>query len=114
MKKLREYLIVLVILGVSQVSYASINVSTEKEIIASKFNTQENSVVVASNAGIQLSLEGQPIISKTDTAHINTEPMTISVVGIVFALFLVGAGKLVRRKTKVKANDIVGTFARTN
>lgn len=114
MKSLKAYLVVLVLIGISPVTYASINTNTSLENESITRINQEDSMVLAANIGIQAGLENQMVTSGINNSASSDDVIPVSVTGIVFALFLLGAGSLVGRKKKAKTNDIVGVFARIN
>lgn len=111
MKSLRAYLIVLVLSGITPVSYATVNTTLDSESFSGVSKSQENNIVLAANAGIQAGLENQLVSSGINAGNSN-DTVSVSLAGIVFSLVLLGAGSLVGRKKKAKANDIVGVFAR--
>ncbi|MEJ2143456.1 MAG: hypothetical protein P8Y24_14115 [Gammaproteobacteria bacterium] len=113
MKKLRAYLVVLALLGITPVSYATVNTNLESETFSGESNSQETSIVLAANAGIQVGMESQLVTSGIHASN-SDDAESVSIAGIVFALVLLGAGSLVGRKKKVKTNDMVGVFARIN
>ena len=102
MKKISAILIVS-LLGVSSICIAADEVTDIRVI------KDQEQIVLASSASIPVRF-GSDLAAANAVEH--TDAASVPATGIVFAAMLFGAGLLVRRKKKLKTNDMVGAFAR--